>query len=293
MNGPRFAPVSVAKTNQIQQAKVSHNSLRSEETWERVYNEWASSLSEPIPTLEQTLVEDLAAHLSTFILAVRTQKGEVYAPSSYPVMCSAILRSFNRKHGTAYDFFSDPLFKDAFATLDGYVHHLQSTTTAKKNPALPLTKQLRKQLMDSSYFSPTTPEGLLHRTYLAVSAVGARLEWHYNLQQGRVRLTATEEEDVLIFSGVPDKNHPGGVAALGSEKSWEKTLYPNRSEQYCPLSIVALYRSHCPEITANSPFYLRPIRKPKGEIWYKKQKVGRQYLGKLRIIPKTKVLTLY
>jgi len=51
----------------------------------------------------------------------------------------------------------------------------------------------------------------------------------------------------------------------------------------CPVEAYRVYRQRRPELMLdkNSPLYLQPIVNPKGEIWFKNQRLGIDSLGKL------------
>lgn len=281
----RFAVITDEFIEKISNSKVSRNSRAAENTWCRVFDSWGAAQAPPRKAFKEYTIEELVKDLPTFILAVRTQKGKLYSPHSYPVMLAALFRLRNRLDGTELNFFKDPQFKPVLRILDSYIHQLQTEGHVGVSKALPLTIPLRKALFDHEMFSADTPAGLVRRAYLCMGELGERISWYRALTLGRVQVTMSDEPDIDIINvvGIPDKNHPGGIAALGSEKNWGKTLYDNVSNpEYSAVAVIKKYIAHLPQdLDMDSPFFLSPLKQPKGDVWFSKAAVGINAMGML------------
>lgn len=132
-------------------------------------------------------------------------------------------------------------------------------------------------MFENAFFSPDTPSGLVHRLYLCFLEIGERISFYTNLTWDRVDI----QEDRVVIKGTPDKNHPGGVSSLHSEKHWDRILFANTSNpRCCVIATINLYRSHLPQdLHSDAAVFLSALKSPKGDIWYSKVKVGKNTLG--------------
>ena len=53
----------------------------------------------------------------------------------------------------------------------------------------------------------------------------------------------------------------------------------NDEPERCPVLLYKEYMAHVPKDAPSNSFYLRPLKEPKGSIWYYKIAAGRETLG--------------
>lgn len=78
------------------------------------------------------------------------------------------------------------------------------------------------------------------------------------------------------------KGRDGAVAGTHSDRDFKAKMFAS-GEETCPVDWNRrVYRQRRPEpmLDKTSPFYLQPSVNPKGEIWYKNQRLGINSLGK-------------
>lgn len=280
---PRFHPITEEYINEINNTKVSRNSVYAQKNWMRIFDAWADEQQPQRKHCLDLTPEELAKEMPEFILGARTRTGRQYSPHSLPAMVSAIFRGYNQEKKTTLNFYKDALFCDVLRILDSYIHQLQSEGFVGKSVALPLTSKMRKAMYASEYFSRKNGKGLVRLVYLAMTEqLGERISYYTNLTMGRVQITVSEKlgSDYIRIPGLPDKNHTGGLRALQSEESWEKNLFESDNPEYCVVEIIKLYLSHLPTgRQANTRFFLQPLKNPKGDVWYSLNPIGVGTIG--------------
>ena len=70
-----------------------------------------------------------------------------------------------------------------------------------------------------------------------------------------------------------------GLAHLRIKNKVVRAYENVEKPQRCPVKLYKKYISHVPLETSDNSFYLRPLLKPKGNIWYYKKAAGRETLG--------------
>lgn len=131
-----------------------------------------------------------------------------------------------------------------------------------------------------------TPE-LLRNTVLFVFgncfALRAEQE-HRNLRMKNSQLSLhTDEPGAEYLQYVEDVSksnyYNGGLAHLRIKNKVVRAYENVEKPQRCPVKLYKKYISHVPLETSDNSFYLRPLLKPKGNIWYYKKAAGRETLG--------------
>src|SRR5579885_1237868 len=92
---------------------------------------------------------------------------------------------------------------------------------------------------------------------------------HGPLQKGGRR-----ERPYYEIQCLPDKNHEGGLGAIGQSHAWTHKVFQHpTAERYCAVATIDLYLSHCPpcDSPTASHFYLAINYAHKTSIWYKRQ----------------------
>ena len=103
---------------------------------------------------------------------------------------------------------------------------------------------------------------------------------HRGLRLSQFELQTGEDgSPCLIYTENTSKNNQGGLAHL-KIKPKRVTCYSNKDNpQRCLVRLFQVYVEHRPA-ECDDNFYLTPLKKPKGVIWYSKMPVGHNTLAK-------------
>jgi hypothetical protein len=137
----RFKPVT---ESDVQHAtnRVNINTLKAEVQWVKVFEEWLKETNQPKSVAEITKTEFIEL-LSPFILALRKQDGEEYAPSTVKTGIMALVRAYGRQHNVQPfpNFLKDPDFSKPRSVLDDYIRSRQVKGNYKSNKAPGFTRE--------------------------------------------------------------------------------------------------------------------------------------------------------
>ena len=94
-------------------------------------------------------------------------------------------------------------------------------------------------------------------------------------------ITYTDECGAEYLQYVEDvsKSNNGGLAHLRIKNKVVRAYENVEKPESYPVRLYKKYISHVPSETSNNSFYLRPLPKTKGNIWYYKKAAGRETLG--------------
>ena len=92
----------------------------------------------------------------------------------------------------------------------------------------------------------------------------------------------TNESGAEYLQYVEDvsKSNNGGLAHLRIKNKLVRAYENVEKPERCPVKLYKKYISHVPSETSDNSFYLRPLPKPKGNIWYYKKAAEREMLLK-------------
>ena len=221
--------------------------------------------------------------LSKFVLETRRSDGEHYPPNTLYSICCGLLR-YLREHRPEVNFFQDTSFAGFRKTLDGEMKRLHShgLGVAMKQ-AEPLTVDEENQLWEQGLLGDRTPQTLLD-TMLFLCGMSFALrsgQEHRSLQVTQFQLVEPVDgtRPYLVYSENCSKNNTGG---LSDRKVKPKRVmhHANKANpERCLVQLYKKYLEHRPD-TAETAFYLAPLKKPKGNVWYSKAPVGHNTLGK-------------
>lgn len=149
-----------------------------------------------------------------------------------------------------------------------------------------ITPDQMEYLWKNGFLGSDMPE-LLRNTVLFVFgncfALRAEQE-HRNLRMKNSQLSLhTDEPGAEYLQYVEDVSksnyYNGGLAHLRIKNKVVRAYENVEKPQRCPVKLYKKYISHVPLETSDNSFYLRPLLKPKGNIWYYKKAAGRETLG--------------
>ena len=104
---------------------------------------------------------------------------------------------------------------------------------------------------------------------------------HRDLEFNQFSLTTINGKNCIKYAEKVSKNNPGGLKHRKIEQKtvthYENLLNPLR----CFVTLFKLYVSHCPpaDERKNKAFYLTPLKKLKGQVWYSNVPVGHNTLA--------------
>ena len=160
---------------------------------------------------------------------------------------------------------------------------LRSTGKYVRNQAEVVTIEQEDMLWAKGLLGDGSPQVLLDTLVFYIGIYFAiRGGEHRQLRYRPSQLQLVEHEDstpYLVYTEHVSKTNQEGL--LHRKKQPKKVVhhanyqYPER----CLVRLFKLYNSKCPEERPDDAFYLRPLSKPKGDIWYQKAAVGYNVLA--------------
>ncbi|XP_078363476.1 uncharacterized protein KIAA1958-like [Oculina patagonica] len=246
-------------------------------------------IQEPPRSEERSLTEippaELDNYLCHFILEIRKTDGEQYEPDSLTSFRNSIERHLSQQQ-YKYSLIESREFAKHREVLKAKRKELKGNGKGRKpNASNPLSKEDRVELFKRGFLGSHNPQSLQATIWLNNTlhfGMRSRQE-HYDLKWGDVTEKTTLDGKVyLIMEERLSKGRDGAVAGTHSDRDFKPKMFAS-GEENCPVETYRVYRQRRPEpmLDKNSPFYLQPIVNPKGEIWYKNQRLGINSLGKL------------
>ena len=107
-----------------------------------------------------------------------------------------------------YDFFKDACFRRVRTILDNRIKQLQQSHDFDDNRAVPFTRQDLHALLKCSAADPSTPRGLILRTFLLIAMnTGKRISTHHDLLINDFELETDPESgrEFYFITSRPDK----------------------------------------------------------------------------------------
>ena len=101
------------------------------------------------------------------------------------------------------------------------------------------------------------------------------LEWE---RQIKLHTDPVDGKDYLLYTEDFSKTNQGGLKHRFITPKSVK-VYEDKDSNRCLVKLYKLYRSHRPDSTKTTAFYLQPIPTPKGKTWFKDQPVGINKIG--------------
>ncbi|XP_011405518.1 PREDICTED: uncharacterized protein KIAA1958-like [Amphimedon queenslandica] len=148
--------------------------------------------------------------------------------------------------------------------------------------AEPLTIQDEKLLWEKGLLGSGSPHIILD-TMVFMCGVYFTLrsrQEHRDLRFSQIKLKEIDGKKCLVFTENTSKNNAGG---LKHQKATPKTVthYENKHDtSKCFIQYYQIYIKHCPPLALekDSAFYLTPLKKAKGDLWYSCVPVGHNTL---------------
>ena len=261
----------------------------------KVWKEWATSRNKKLLSDEAPFsceIEKLSAQLINFwlcrfVLEIRRRDGERYPPTSLYQLCCGLLRHLRAAGRAEVNIFEQAEFHMFRTTLDSEMKRLSSTGQYIHNrQAEPITVEDESLLWELGLLGTTSPTVLLHTL---VYMVGLYFALRSGSEHRRLRHTPAQIQLIekphsrpyLIYQEDISKTNQGGLHSRTKQPKkvihYANTTNPDR----CFIHIYKTYMSKCPSDRPAGAFYLQPLQKPKGDIWFSKVPCGHNTLQKI------------
>ena len=261
----------------------------------KVWTEWATSrnkklLSDEAPfscEIEKLSAQLINVWLCTFVLEIRRHDGERYPPASLYQLCCGLLHHLHAAGRAEVNIFEQAEFHMFHTTLDSEMKCLSSTGQyIHKRQAEPITVKDESLLWELGLLGTTSPTVLLHTLVYIVGLYftlrsGSEHRW---LRYTPVQIQLIEKSHshpYLIYQEDISKTNQGGLHSRTKQPKkvihYAITTNPDR----CFIHIYKTYMLKCPSDRPAGAFYLQPLQKPKGDIWFSKVLCGHNTLQKI------------
>ena len=243
----------------------------------------AMDISPITVTLEEMTVDEINYTVSRFICEVRKANGTEYpADTLYSlVMC---IQLYMDHIGKNYKFLNDESFIQIKNTLDNVMKANSRNPEIKpRKQAQIITVAEEDALWDNGVLGSDTPKTLLH-TMVYVNGLNFALRGgieQRNLRAGptsQLSVGSNEEGRFLCYRQDVSKTNQGGLQHRNVSPKIVLAFENLENPERCIVRLYEKYISHLPENTTNTAFYLRPLDKPRGHVWFGAQSVGRHKL---------------
>ena len=261
----------------------------------RVWKEWALARNTRLLSDEQPFSvtfcdltgSEMDFWLSRFVLEVRKKNGDPYPPNTLYQLICGLQRQLRERGHADIKLFDNPSLHDFRTTLDGEMKRLNGTGNyLNKKQAQPITQEQENRLWEL---------GLLgdHNAQVLINTIVYQVGYFFALRSGnehrRLRHHPSQiqlyeppgDRAYLVYREDVSKTNQGGLA---NKKKKPKEVYQYANEEdpsRCFVRLYKLYNSKCPEDRPPNAFYLTPLPKLKGTIWYSKNPIGHNTLGKI------------
>ena len=286
----RFALTSDAPLEEAKVTAISKNTAKRTSWCVNIWKEWSQhrqslhpgAYSEWPIHLYLADSQQLDYWLSKFVLETWKRDGDHYPPKTLYAICCGLQR-YIQDHRPDINLFSSPLFAGFRKVLDGEMKRLRSTGLGVSvKQAEPITVDEENQLWEKGVLGDHSPQSLVD-TMLFLCDVKFALrsgEEHRSLQVSQFTLTHCANGSLqLEYTENYSKNNAGGLA---HRKVQPKHVVHHANDAYpkrCLVRLYQTYMSYQPSVAKSNAFYLTPLKKPKGNVWYGKTPIGHNTLN--------------
>ncbi|XP_063399089.1 zinc finger MYM-type protein 2-like [Mytilus trossulus] len=277
----RFSDVSLEDTDKFLVDTVNKNTLYKTRTDVKTFQDWLIEIGEA-RDFKEIPPKEMDGLLARFCLGVRKKDKTEYEPDSITAMMNSIERHF-KDIKMPYSIKDDTLFSHSKRVLESKRKCLKVMGKGnKKLKADPLEKEEIEIMYEKNVLGAGNPESLLNTVWLNNGVYfGLRgRQDHSNMLWGDVELKMTSDgKEYLEFTEKSTKTRSGKNS--GDCRKVLPKAFQVPEDDNCPIKIYKAYRDRRPldMREPDSRFYLKPLNKPKSEIWYSRQCVGKNKMG--------------
>ena len=259
----------------------------------RVWEQWSTSRNEQLLPGEKPFstdfgaltVEEMQFWLCRFVLEVRKVDGEHYCPSTLYQLCCGLLRHLrNNCNQVDVNIFEDREFYQFQSTLDAEMKRLNANGKyIEKRQAQSISIADEKYLWEQGLLGEHSPQALLDTmVYLTGLYFALRSgNEHRRLRHSPSQLQLVEppnDRSYIIYREDVSKTNQGGLNSR-RKKPKEVVHYANITyPEKCFVHLYKVYTPRCPVDRPANAFYLKPLSKPKSQVWYSKVALGHNAL---------------
>lgn len=291
--------VTTSDLDRFAKSWVSDNS-RKKWTWVlRLYEEWRQGRNKSVVdeaylgeaviknSLENMSDDEMDEVLAKFVSEVRKADGKEYPGKTlYEMVCciQAYLRNECKRNITLVDKLGCT-FKNLNSALNFQMKERASLGIGLNvKQAKVISENDEDYLWKNGFLGNKNPEVLIN-TLVWVLGLNFALragQEHRNLRfkDSQISLGTDEEgKQYLEYTEDVSKTNSGGLAQIGLKRKTVRAYENKNQTERCPIKLYKEYIAHLPEDVPPNAFYLRPLQKPKGNVWYYKIAAGREKLG--------------
>ena len=272
---PAFAVATGADLQRFVDKNNNRNTTKTTLTWANRFETWRT-VREVGNKLEDIPKSELDGILQRFFAEVRKQDGGEYEPESLRTMLASLDR-FLREKGRVFSIQKDREFEGCRKVLNGRAIELRENGMGKrKNRSDPLSEQEEEQLWQRKVLGASNPKSLNYTIFFMLSQqFGTRgCQEHHQLRVEDLKFvhdTSGETISVEWVEGLT-KTRQGGLSKM--DRRLPQKLFAQGGDR-CPVKFLELLISKRPEsLRATGPLYLRPLDRPREDVWYSSQPVG-------------------
>ena len=292
----RFAdPVTVGDIVKAREAGFA-GKTRAQTSWcTRVWAEWVGAhMKLPVADEEESKhallpdfcampVESMKFWLCKFVLELRRADGECYPPDSLYAICSGLNRSLKFSDRADINLLSNLGFSRFRGVLNAEMKRLRSTGRYRRKTARVIRSEEEDLLWEKGLLGEHNPKVLLDTLVYYIGLYFAiRGGEHRKLRHNPSQIQLVEPvggTPYLVFKEDVSKSNQGGL--LHRKKVPKQVVHHLNAEapERCLVRLYKLYNSKCPRNRPNNAFYLKPLEKPRQDVWYTCTPVGHNLLS--------------
>lgn len=278
----RFPEVSEESLNEMRERNVNKNMKKSTATWMKVFDSWRIARQEE-RRLEDIPVDELDGILHKFYVELRKKDGEEYEPDSLAVMQAALDRHL-KSCGRTYSILRDREFHQSRQQLEAKARELREKGYGKKkNASHALNEEDEDHLWKTGQLGKHSAQALININFKNLTehfGLRGRQE-HYSMNVEDFELITSPDSSAryLCFKENPTKTRQGGLR-VHARVALPK-MFATGGER-CPVMLFEELRKRRPLHLRNTgPIYLGIISKPKGDVWFSRQRMGEHKIGSI------------
>jgi hypothetical protein len=228
--------------------------------------------------------KSIAFWLPKFVMEARKENGEYYPPNSLYSLCCGLQRHICNQESTI-NLFTNDHFEHICKVLDSQMKQLNPTGKFTKVSTDVITEEMENRLWELGILGDQTPQALLNSMFYYIGLYFALRggEEHRRLRHepAQIKCFNLPEKSYIVYTEDVSKTNQGGLLhrnrAPKSVKHYQNLDCPQR----CLVRLFNLYNERCPKDRPAHAFYLKPLKSPKGNVWFQKSPLGHNTLGSM------------
>ena len=292
------APVTGDSIDRLVTSGIPEKSKRTTQWAMNVWREWAVfrlSLSMHGEEATHELRDDFLSMCATdqsfwlcrFVCEAAKKDSNPYPPNTLYQICCGLMRALNwhlrGMNQQEVNFFTDSIFSCFKAVLDSRMKELQSSGKYQVRKAEPISCEQENMLWEKGLLGDDSPQVLLDSLVYYVGLYFALRsgQEHRRLRHHPSQIRLVEKPGAtacLMYEEDVSKTNQGGLQHRKCDRKQVVHYANTDNPQRCLIRLYKLYQTTCPGDRPDGAFYLKPLPKPKGSVWYSKQAVGHNTL---------------